>query len=131
MKHCSTLIIQVNIGGEESEMAIEDPDDFLLISEFDNLVREIMPETDVRDCIVEQLLRKAKPMIGNTDFPDFLTIPVIILNEIGETLRNEFYHSINNYIEYLIVKYFLERKHYSELLYQSNNSSENIRWYSK
>ena len=64
MKHCSTLIIQVNIGGEESEMAIEDPDGFLLISEFDNLVREIMPETDVRDCIVEQLLRKAKPMIG-------------------------------------------------------------------
>ena len=59
MKQCSTLIIKVNINGEDEEMTAGDADEISLNSLNPAFLREVLPEFDVRQAVVEDLLRIA------------------------------------------------------------------------
>lgn len=59
MKQSSTLIIKVNINGEEEEMTVGDADEIPLNSLNPAFLREVLPEFDVRQAVVEDILRAA------------------------------------------------------------------------
>lgn len=59
MKQCSTLIIKVDIYGEDGEMKAEDADEIVLNGLNPAFLHEVLPEFDVRQAVVEDLLRKA------------------------------------------------------------------------
>lgn len=56
MKQCSTLIVKVNINGEEDEITAEDADEISFSSLNPTFLREILPEIDVRQAVVEDIL---------------------------------------------------------------------------
>lgn len=58
MKQCSTLIVRINLNGEDGEMSIEEADEAFSTNSAKDFLSKILPEYDVRQEIVDAIFRK-------------------------------------------------------------------------